>query len=357
MVGVSLGAPAPVIPGNGATVQDKDQPITFLMANPETNTPRTVSIRVQVASDAAFTAIVYSVDGVPPGPNGGTKYLLPSKLASGHTYYWRAQATDGANTSDWSSPVKFDVLTPVVLGVPDPKSPIGNVRVDSVTPTLEATNGVSSGPHDPLYYNFQISTASSFSSMFTNAEVPEGSGTTKYTMPPVPAYDVTLYWRVRILDTWSAGAWSRVESFRSPKAPATPTPGPTPGPGPTGGGGSCASNDGPTIINCISNKYWDKLAAGVSASQRVANMAFLRDRVIEAGICGGLKLGLNLKRGGPEISNDFIARDDGSAGTAGIDIGVAYDDTSIPLRLWWGDLGYNAFAVFKAYPSFSCSGV
>ena len=36
-------------------------------------------------------------------------------------------------------------------------------------------------------------------------------------------------------------------------------------------------------------------------------MMFLRNRVIEAGICGGLNLGWNLKRGGPELSIDFIA--------------------------------------------------
>ena len=32
-------------------------------------------------------------------------------------------------------------------------------------------------------------------------------------------------------------------------------------------------------------------SAGVSLSQRQANMAFLRDRIIEAGRCGGLDLG------------------------------------------------------------------
>ena len=36
-------------------------------------------------------------------------------------------------------------------------------------------------------------------------------------------------------------------------------------------------------------------------------MMFLRDRIIEAGKCGGLELGWNLKRGGPELSIDFMA--------------------------------------------------
>ena len=38
-------------------------------------------------------------------------------------------------------------------------------------------------------------------------------------------------------------------------------------------------------------KYPERLAAGVSSSQRVDNMSFLRDRIIEAGKCGGMDLG------------------------------------------------------------------
>jgi hypothetical protein len=91
----------------------------------------------------------------------------------------------------------------------------------------------------------------------------------------------------------------------------------------------------------------------VSVSQRQANMAFLRDRIIEAGKCGGLDLGWNLKRGGPELSIDFITqRVNGSVD--GIDIGYAYDDTSQPLRLAWATGG--AFPFYAAYTnSFSCS--
>jgi hypothetical protein len=65
-------------------------------------------------------------------------------------------------------------------------------------------------------------------------------------------------------------------------------------------------------------------------------MAFLRDRIIETGICGGLDLALNLKRGGPEVSVDYITcRKDGR--WIGVDIGFDYDNTSVPLRLQWGE--------------------
>jgi hypothetical protein len=80
-------------------------------------------------------------------------------------------------------------------------------------------------------------------------------------------------------------------------------------------------------------------------------MIFLRDRIIEAGKCGGLDLGWNLKRGGPELSIDFITNRTG--GLDGIDIGFAYDDTSHPLRLSWQTGGSMPF--YANYTnSFSC---
>ena len=54
--------------------------------------------------------------------------------------------------------------------------------------------------------------------------------------------------------------------------------------------------------------------AGVSSATRRSNMEFLRDRIIEAGLCGGLDLGWNLKRGGPDISVDFLAERRGGSG-------------------------------------------
>src|SRR5436190_23210054 len=64
---------------------------------------------------------------------------------------------------------------------------------------------------------------------------------------------------------------------------------------------------GPEIIAYVGNRYPAKLVGGISLSERMDNMRFLRDRIIETGLCGGVQLGWNLKRGGPEISNDFPA--------------------------------------------------
>ena len=79
-------------------------------------------------------------------------------------------------------------------------------------------------------------------------------------------------------------------------------------------------------------------------------MAFLRDRIIESGKCGGLDLGWNLKRGGPDVSIDFLAqRLNGEV--LGIDIAHDYDNLSMPLRLQW-HLG--TFPYYLAYPQPNC---
>jgi hypothetical protein len=59
-----------------------------------------------------------------------------------------------------------------------------------------------------------------------------------------------------------------------------------------------------------------------------------------------------LKRGGPELSIDFITQRVNGA-VDGIDVGFAYDDTSTPLRLAWGTGG--AFPFYAPYTNgFTC---
>ena len=80
-------------------------------------------------------------------------------------------------------------------------------------------------------------------------------------------------------------------------------------------------------------------------------MVFLRDRIIEAGRCGGMDLAWNLKRGGPEISVDFLVERVGG-NLIGHDIAFDYDNTSHSLELYWGD---GTFPFYGGYSSgFSC---
>ena len=80
-------------------------------------------------------------------------------------------------------------------------------------------------------------------------------------------------------------------------------------------------------------------------------MMFLRDRIIEAGKCAGFDFGWNLKRGGPELSIDFLAwRRNGE--TMGVDIAFDYDNTGTELRLQWHEAGVGA--TYLEYPSTPC---
>jgi hypothetical protein len=80
-------------------------------------------------------------------------------------------------------------------------------------------------------------------------------------------------------------------------------------------------------------------------------MEFLRDRIIEAGKCGGLDLGRNLKRGGPEVSIDFLAWRRGD-GEMGVDLGLDYDNIGTTLQLQWLEAGLGA--TYTPYPNVSC---
>ncbi|MEO6221737.1 MAG: hypothetical protein ABIP90_00705 [Vicinamibacterales bacterium] len=349
--GVNITLPKPLEPATGWKVEDKNQPITLLIENPSSTSPRPYTMRVQLATNASFANVIFASSGLAPGPNGRTSLRLPDKLAAGQ-YLWRAQAEDGANTSEWSAAAQFEVLQPIVIGTPVPREPLGNVRVTTRLPTLVATNGNSAGPHGALFYLFQLSNSDSFGALTGNAESPQhGSGQTSYTIPSNLPYDTVLYWRVRITDGLNTGPWSRTETFRTPVAPVVvPPPPPPPGGGSGGGSGSCASNNGDAIINCISAKYPERLVPTGTVGQRQDNMMFLRDRIIEAGKCGGLDLGWNLKRGGPEISIDFLTwRDNGVL--RGMDLAYDYDNNNTTLRLTWAE---GTFPFYKAYPSVNC---
>src|SRR5262245_27946478 len=233
MKGVTVNAPVLAEPYKGQRLKDTEQPITLVMVNPNSNIDRPLTIALQIAADTSFTGPAYTQTGIKPGADGYTRILLPAKLPGGRTYYWRAKADDGANTSEWSVS-NFEALAPITFGPPEPRSPSANERIATNTPEFVLGNASASGPFGALWYNFQISERSDFSSFFTNAEVPAGNGETRYTMPPLPGPDRQFFWRARLMDPETIGPWSRTETFRSMVAPAPGPPPPPAGGGPSG---------------------------------------------------------------------------------------------------------------------------
>jgi hypothetical protein len=330
LAGVTITLPKTLEPAAGWKVEDRQQPLTLLIENPSSNSPRPFTLRLQVASDTAFATIVHSASGLTPGPNGRTSYRLPDKLAHGRSYHWRIRAEDGANSSEWSATTTFEILTPIVIGTPAPESPAGGGRITSRQPTLVARNGVSTGPHGVLFYLFQLSATQSFGELTVNAETLQSSnGTTSYAVPALLPYDTQLYWRVRITDGLNTGAWSGTESFRTPLAPVvTPVP---PTPGPTSGG-SCRSSSGEAIVTCNRDRY----AGQMSSSQIVDFLGNVASDLTASGI-NGAPFGLLLKDSGHQCNGyscDIVCSGNGS-GQRQWDVLRDADATQIPV---WGEI-------------------
>ena len=359
IAGVEITAPKPLQPGADAKVAADKQPITLLIENASTTGQRPLTYRLEVAADAGFSTMLISKDGITPGPNGQTSVQLPDRLASDRTYFWRTRAQDGANTGPYSAPLKFSVYTPAELDAPGPISPIGGVKVSSLAPDFIVHNAARSGNIGAITYIIEVSTTDSFSAKFasyTGSEQGSAAGTTTIPSQSFSPASATIYWRVRAWDGAINGPWSATQYFKTPAPQTEPPPGGGGGGGGGGGtggsGGSCASRDGDFIVDCISAKYASYRRAGVTSAQRRSNMEFLRDRIIESALCGGLDVGWNLKRGGPEISADFITERVGGT-VIGHDIAFDYDNTSKELQLYWGG---GTFPSYTRYTnSYSCN--
>lgn len=307
LAGVTITLPKTLEPGAGWKVEDRQQPLTLLIENPSSNSPRPYTLRLQVAADTGFATIVHAAAGIVPGSNGRTSYRLPDKLAHGRSYHWRTRAEDGANSSNWSAATTFEILTPIVIGTPVPESPAGGGRITSRQPSLVARNGVSSGPHGALFYLFQLSATQTFGELSVNAETLQSSGgTTSYSVPALLPYDTQFYWRVRISDGMNTGAWSATESFRTPLTPVV-APGPGPGPAP---GGSCLSSNPATIVECNRSRY-----AGQMSSSQIVDFLGLVVRDLNTSNINGAPFGLLLKDSGHQCNGyscDIVCSGNGS---------------------------------------------
>ena len=253
--GVSISPPTPASPQSGAQVVDTSQPVTLTISNATTSGVRPLNYLFEVATDAAFNAKVFSKDGVTPG-SGKTSLQLPDRLATGHTYYWRARAQDGANTGPYSNANNFAVYTPVVIQAPAPTEPIGNVTTSSSHPKFAFGNAARSGPAGAMSYTIEVSTTSSFATHIAVWSLGEQSGSTSLTAPQDFADATQYFWHVRAHDSDNLGPWSATQAFHTPAAPVVVAP----PPGGGGGGGALAGTpcNGSTefaIVKCRRSEY------------------------------------------------------------------------------------------------------
>jgi len=250
VAGVNISAPAPVAPGQGATVPAKEQPVTLVVQNATTNSQRPITYRFEVAMDADFTNKVASREGIEPGGDGKTSYRLPDALAADRTYYWRAKAVDGANESAYSAAVAFSVVTSIDIQSPLPLSPISAATTSSRNPEFRVRNSVRSGPTGSINYTFEIAEDQAFGAMVAIVTVAEQASETKFTIAQTLKASTKHYWRVRGFDSNASSPWSLTQSFVTPAAATTPPPTTPPTPG-----AACNSSNPDTIIKCERAKY------------------------------------------------------------------------------------------------------
>jgi len=238
---------------------------------------------------------------------------------------------------------------------PQPSSPRSLTRVSNLTPTLRLTNAT--GQFDSsaaLAYVFQVFDGPTLTA--ESAPVSAFGSETTWTIPSnLLKVNKTYSWRGRAVFNGVAGSWSDSASFRTPLPP--PVDGPV----------ACGSSDGLTIVKCVGAAYPAYLVATEqgdnSVERRKVNMAFIRDRIIETGICNGLDLARNFKRGGPDISFDFLVwrSNVGKGGRdRGVDLATGYDEVKLPIRLKWDVQGSNkswGFPFYADYGPVDCSGV
>ncbi len=104
---ITVGAPKPLSPANGGEVR--------------TSRPELIVTNGAVSANAGPVAIEYQIDDDPKlsrpstfsvamGTNGTTKGTFDDPLAIGSAFGWRARATNGTITSDWSEIFTFTTV-------------------------------------------------------------------------------------------------------------------------------------------------------------------------------------------------------------------------------------------------------
>jgi hypothetical protein len=199
------GVPTLSSPANGAVN-------VALNATLSWNAPSTggapANYQLQVSTDSAFASTVSDTT-----VSATTRTRALSGLSGSTTYYWRVRAINAGGTSAWSVVRSFTTVLQLpdvpVLALP------ADASVDQPVTGLALSWNVAARA---VTYRVQVSTVSSFASLFYNTTVaaPETSLTLSVTM----GYQTTYYWRVNATNPGGTSSWSAVRSFTTVPQPS-----------------------------------------------------------------------------------------------------------------------------------------
>ena len=124
-----------------------------------------------------------------------------------------------------TTPTPPPVVNPPRLTAPAADTPETNKQLDTLRPTLTVRNGTSDQTGTRTY-EFQISDNAEFTTVgsraargyrvvVTKTGVPEGSGTTSFTVEEDLQPTTKLYWRARLIQGSTISEWSAGASFRT----------------------------------------------------------------------------------------------------------------------------------------------
>jgi hypothetical protein len=216
IAGVTISAPTLVTPSSDQRIQAAQQPVTLTIQNASTNGQRPLTYVFEVALDAAFATKVFTRTGVEPGANGKTSVTLAEALETGRSYYWRAQALDGANTGPFATAWKFDIYTAIAFEAPTPLSPADGTTVSTLRPAMVVSNATRTGSPAAVSYTFQVAEVQTFAVLKIEQSVAEQSTQTQFIYADDLLASKTYYWRARASDGTTAGPWSQTQSFKTP---------------------------------------------------------------------------------------------------------------------------------------------
>ncbi len=220
---------------------------------------------------------------------------------------------------------------------PTLQSPIGGVRLDNLEPVFRLQNASARfGSTPALGYRFEVQTMAGVV-VATSGLITAGATTTSWELPFEQTLDTRYRWRARAEYSGKVGPWSGYSEYLTVDYRGL-NPRPANGQWPS---------TGEAVADYITNAWPQYLEPTATLAERLEHMEFVRDRFIEAGICGGLDFALNLKRGVGPHSHDAIAWRKPNGFVEVVDIASAFDDKTITMSIHFaivaGPSGYDPY--------------
>lgn len=201
---VSFTSPLASGPANGTVYNFRDQPVTLTITNATRTGSAVPTYSLEVASDANFGNKVFTRDGIAEG-SGATTSVTISNLSGGTTYYWRSKTVIDGVTGPASPTQAFVIRPQIIINPPTIESPASGVTVSDARPSFTLVNATRIGPVGTIFYEFQLSASSSFSTITASATIQEQTTRTTWTVATdLPAG--TYFWRARATDPTNSEA-------------------------------------------------------------------------------------------------------------------------------------------------------